>query len=63
MFNCYSLFLSFFLSLSLSLFLCLQKGDLAIYYDLEENKSTEQRGIVEIDSSSGKWVWLLSMTC
>lgn len=36
-----------------------KKGDLAIYYDLEENKSTEQRGIIEIDSSSGKIVRFL----
>ncbi|XP_011404331.1 PREDICTED: glucuronokinase 1-like [Amphimedon queenslandica] len=36
-----------------------KKGDLAIYYDLEENKSTEQRGIIEIDSSSGRIVKFL----
>lgn len=31
-----------------------KKGDLAIYYDLQEGESTETRGIVEVDSSTGR---------
>ncbi|XP_064394355.1 uncharacterized protein LOC135341672 isoform X2 [Halichondria panicea] len=32
----------------------LKKGDLAIYYELPESESTEQRGIVEIDVPTGR---------
>jgi glucuronokinase len=31
-----------------------KRGDLAIYYELEEDVSTEERGMVEIDTASGR---------
>ena len=34
---------------------CLQKGDLAIYYDLTEGEDMQRRGIVEVDQMTGRW--------
>jgi glucuronokinase len=36
-----------------------KRGDLAIYYELEEDVSTEERGMVEIDTASGRIVKFL----
>ena len=32
----------------------LQKGDLAIYYELGEGEDIRKRGIVEVDHSTGR---------
>ena len=32
----------------------IQKGDLAIYYELGEGEDIRKRGIVEVDHSSGR---------
>ena len=34
----------------------LQKGDLAIFYELGEGESTENRGVVEVDHDTGRFV-------
>lgn len=33
-------------------------GDLAIYYEMEENESTFSRGVVEVCPESNRWVFL-----
>ena len=39
-----------------------QKGNLAIYYDMTEEESTESRGIVEVDPSTAKYVHKMSLS-
>ena len=33
----------------------IQKGDLAIYYELGDGEDIRKRGIVEVDHSTGRW--------
>ena len=35
--------------------LLLQKGDLAIYYELAEGEDIQKRGIVEVDHTTGRY--------
>ena len=36
-------------------YLTSQKADLAIYYELSEGESTENRGIVEVEPQTGRY--------
>lgn len=39
--------------------LLLQKGDLAIYYELAEGEDIQKRGIVEVDPTTGRCILIM----